>query len=125
MYDDDIPNGTVVPVSFVRQAWLSPRGVMHHVNEWQHEDTANVLGYESGDAMCDAGWLHISRDDTMYVRHGMTTLPNIGRVITQAQRDALWDMFMDAHSRREYLIGWQTSAYNILRIIVADTKEDM
>ena len=114
----ETPNGTIIDAAFVRNARLSPDGTLYHVNDYQHHKTACIILGEdmvlADDALTNMGYIRIGVTVTSYISRDIPR-----EKVTQAQFDTLWDMFVDAHSRRDILLGWQKHAYDVLADMVS------
>lgn len=87
-----MPIGTVVDLDDyekVKNAWLDRAGNLIYAGFWQHEKTAQLLGYDSLDAAEDAGLIHIS--ESSFGTVGIPMFLHIPRRITDRQYDTLAD----------------------------------
>lgn len=96
----------------IMNAWLEPNGKVHPVKDFGHESYAYDTWGEWGDVMETRGFLHISRKLLVFVS-GKTS------EATQAQIDALWDIYMGLSGVAD---EWASSARADLRALLHITE---
>lgn len=92
-----MPIGTIVDqadYSKVKNAWIDRQGRLIYAGYWEHNETAQLIGFADIDAAESAGLIHIS--ESSFSASGIPLFIHIPRRITDAQYDTL-SIYCEAH----------------------------